>query len=62
MPQVKPTVTACGMWRISEPSRESAEQDQHQPRHQTVSSKPVQAEPAAVAATSTMKAPAGPPI
>ena len=29
MPQVKPTVTGCGMWRISEPSLSDSRQGQH---------------------------------
>ena len=62
MPQVKPTVTACGMWRISEPSRSRPARASSAPDNSTVSIRPSTPNFAAVAETRTMKAPAGPPI
>ena len=44
MPQVKPTVTACGICRISEPSLKHAQQRQHQARHQHGQQQAVDAE------------------
>lgn len=62
MPQVKPTVTGWGMWRISEPSRESPISVSIAPESITVTRRPFSPNFDVVAATSTMKAPAGPPI
>src|ERR1700722_15268454 len=61
MPQVNPTVTACGMKRMSEPSRERPTRVIITPDSMTVSSSPSRPNSATVAATSTMNAPAGPP-
>ena len=55
-------VTACGMWRISDPSRSAPTRVSIIPDNRTVSSRPSSPNRADVAATSTMKAPAGPPI
>jgi len=62
MPQVNPTVTGWGMWRISEPSRESPISVSIAPDSITVTSSPFRPNFVVVAATRTMKAPAGPPI
>lgn len=62
MPQVKPTVTACGIWRISEPSRQAPTSVISTPDISTHTSSPFSPNRAVVAATSTMNAPAGPPI
>jgi hypothetical protein len=61
IPQVKPTVTACGMWRINEPSRSAPRSVSIAPDISTVSRRPSTPKLATVADTRTMKAPAGPP-
>ena len=62
MPQVKPTVTAWGMWRIRPPSRKAPINASITPDIRTASSRPSRPNRAPVAATTVMKAPAGPPI
>ncbi len=43
MPQVKPTVTACGMCLISEPSRSRPTSVKHKPRQQNGEQQAVEA-------------------
>ncbi len=62
MPAVNPTVAGCGIWRISEPSRSTPIKVSIAPESSTVRISPSVPNRAMVAATSTMKAPAGPPI
>ena len=62
MPQVKPTVTGCGMWRIKEPSLSAPARVSMTPERRTAESKPSIPNFETAAATNTMNAPAGPPI
>ena len=62
MAQVNPTVTAWGMWRTRPPSRANPIAASMIPERKTAHSRPSRPYLAAVAATSTMNAPAGPPI
>ncbi len=62
MAQVNPTVTAWGMWRIREPMRSTPARVSITPDSSTASTRPSTPKRTAVAETSTMKAPAGPPI
>ncbi len=62
MPAVKPTVTACGMRRTSSPSRSRPPTASISPDRNTARARPSMPSLATVAETSTMKAPAGPPI
>ena len=62
MPAVKPTVTGKGMNLMKVPSRRSPAAASIRPDRKVARISPLIPCPATVAATSTMKAPAGPPI